>query len=92
MPCASSCDFCVVFGVVIAVGQAESALIGVGDLLVRIAEVLHGTEAEEDAAVGHGRGDVGEFSFRIEVRDPVELWLQRLRALGVDAFSSMQEA
>ena len=59
----------VVLGVIVAVGEAESALIGVGDHLIGIAEVLDGFKAEQNIVINHGRGDVGDFRFGANFRN-----------------------
>ena len=77
---------CVVLRIVVAVGKPESALIGVGNHLVRIAEVLNRIKTEEHIVVGHGRGHVGDFRLGADFCNSLQPWLERFGSLGVDGF------
>ena len=78
----------VALGVIVAVGQAEAAGFGESDYILRILEVLVGTEVKEQA-VGSQRGvqtgqQRGQILRRLHGRDLIEIRLQRLGAEPVD--------
>ena len=70
--------------VIVAVGQAESALIGVGDLLVGVVRVLNGFEAEQHVVGDHIGGDVGDLGLGIDIGDLLQPRFERLRSAGFD--------
>src|SRR6202166_5447174 len=71
-------------GVVIAVGKSETASFGEGDYVLRILEVLVGTEAEEKASALQRSMQAGEHGGQVfrgsHGRNLFEIWLQRLGA------------
>src|SRR5581483_6113954 len=74
----------IVFGVVVAVGKAKSALVGIGDYLAGISKVLDGLEAEEYIVSRHGRCHFGEFLPGTDFGDALEHGLERSRAFRLD--------
>src|ERR1700688_1819889 len=71
-------------GVVIAVGKSKTAGFGEGDYVLRILEVLVGTEAEEKASALQRSMQAGEHGGQVfrgsHGRNLFEIWLQRLGA------------
>jgi hypothetical protein len=78
--------------VIVPVGQAQAALVRLGDHLGRVAEILVGAEAEQhvDTDQVQAGDERGQILLVGHGGDAVELGLQRLGALRLDAASSMQ--
>ena len=74
----------VVFHVVIAIGQAQPSLVRFRNLLRSISEVLGGAETEEDVVIHHGRGYIGDLRLRINLRNALQIRLQRRQTLGIN--------
>src|SRR5581483_8854044 len=72
--------------VVIALRQAEAALIGFGDFLVSILEILIGAVAEESIDILQVKigNDWSKLSFALDVCNAIEFRLQRSQALFLD--------
>ena len=74
----------IVLGVIVAVGQTESALVGVGDNLIGIAEILNRIKAEKHVVIHRGRGQVSDFRLGAQLGNLFQRRLQRLGSLGLD--------
>src|SRR6185437_12006420 len=72
--------------IVVAVGEAQSALVGFSDDLVGVLEVLVGAEAEGDVGAIHLQaGDLGgELGGGLDAGEQIELGLEGLGAGGID--------
>ena len=76
----------VVLEVIIAVGQAQAALVGLGDHRAGVFEILPGAEFKErrNAVAVQVRNLFGKLRLVLQVADAVELRLERRQPFGVD--------
>ena len=72
--------------VIVALRQANPALIDHGNLFLRVLEILLLAVAEKCADVDHlvVREEIGQLLLAAQRRDAVKFWLQWLEAFGVD--------